>query len=457
MNADNWLWLAVAVRELLLFSAVGFIVFGFDDLFVDIIWIGRHVKRNHTIYRQNSRANAGMFAAPVSPLTLAIFVPAWDESAVIGQMLRRCDEAWGEEGYTVFVGNYPNDPLTFAAVHAVPNHRVHTVKMTTEGPTTKADCLNHLWNAMLIHEMRSGIQFKAIILHDAEDYVHSDELRVFDTLISKLDFIQLPVRPEIDPNSRWISGHYLDEFAEAHLKEMVVREAIGASLPSAGTGCCIRRSSLAQIADLHEGKPFDPTSLTEDYELGLRIGSLGGRSGLVRIKESGGENLVSVRAHFPATLVAAVRQKSRWIVGIAFAGWDRTGWRGGVAEHWMRWRDRRCLLAALFILSAYVAFVACTLMAATGRSVEIGPALYLLLLVNGFLFAWRLGVRAFCVAHLYGPQESLRSIFRVLTSNLIALLACFYAIIRYERMLRVGKVAWDKTSHRFLDAAKESK
>jgi bacteriophage N4 adsorption protein B len=453
MNADYWAWIAAAVRELMLFSAVGFAVFGVDDLCVDIIWIGRHLKRSLTIYRFKARANASMLAAPVSPFKLAIFIPAWDESAVIGQMLGRCGDAWGEQGYTIFVGNYPNDPLTFAAVNAVPNRHVHIVTMTSDGPTTKADCLNHLWTAMVVHETLSGMQFEAIILHDAEDFVHSDELRVFGTLINKLDFIQLPVRPEIDLNSRWISGHYLDEFAEAHLKEMVVREAIGASLPSAGTGCCVRRSFLAQIADLHGGEPFDPASLTEDYELGLRIGSLGGRSGLVRIKEADGKNLVSVRAHFPANLVAAVRQKSRWVVGIAFAGWDRTGWRGGVAEHWMRWRDRRCLLAALFILSAYLALVAGTLLATVGQSVEIGPALYALLLCNGFLFAWRLGVRAFCVALLYGPQESVRSVFRVLVSNLIALLACFYAIIRYERMLRVGEVTWGKTSHRFLDSA----
>jgi bacteriophage N4 adsorption protein B len=453
MNADYWGWVAVVARELMLFSAVGFAVFGIDDLCVDFIWIGRHFKRSLTIYRLKARANASMLAAPVSPSTLAIFVPAWDESEVIGQMLRRCAEAWGEQGCTLFVGTYPNDPLTFTAVQAVPNRHMHIVTMTSDGPTTKADCLNHLWTAMLVHEARVGIQFEAIILHDAEDFVHRDELKVFGTLISKLDFIQLPVRPEVDLNSRWISGHYLDEFAEAHVKEMVVREAIGASLPSAGTGCCVRRSFLALIADLHGDKPFDPASLTEDYELGLRIGSMGGRSGLVRIKEAGGKDLVSVRAHFPATLVATVRQKSRWVVGIAFAGWDRTGWRGGLAEHWMRWRDRRCLLAALFILSAYLALVAATLLVAVGQSVEIGRALYFLLFFNGLLFAWRLSIRAFCVALLYGPQESVRSVFRVLVSNLIALLACFYAIVRYERMLRVGEVTWGKTSHRFLDSA----
>ncbi|MGJ3628815.1 hypothetical protein AB5I41_21435 [Sphingomonas sp. MMS24-JH45] len=33
-----------------------------------------------------------------------------------------------------------------------------------------------------------------------------------------------------------------------------------------------------------------------------------------------------------------MRQKARWMIGIALAGWDRTGWGGDrrVAEMWMR-------------------------------------------------------------------------------------------------------------------------
>jgi adsorption protein B len=36
-----------------------------------------------------------------------------------------------------------------------------------------------------------------------------------------------------------ISGHYCDEFAEAHGKFMPVRQKLGASLPLAGVGCAI--------------------------------------------------------------------------------------------------------------------------------------------------------------------------------------------------------------------------
>jgi bacteriophage N4 adsorption protein B len=449
MDGNHWAMLAVAARELLLFAASGFLLFGTDDVLVDLIWIIRLVRRRLTVYRRTARSSADMLPVPEAPLALAVFVPAWDESAVIGQMLARCGEAWGHSGYQIFVGCYPNDPLTLTALQPFAKGGVHLVKMPCDGPTSKADCLNHIWDAMQCHELDYGIEFAAIILHDSEDFVHCDELSVFRALTPRLALIQLPVQPAIDVRSRWISGHYVDEFAEAHLKEMIVREAIGASLPSAGTGCCIQRAFLARLAELNGGKPFDATSLTEDYELGLRIGSLGGRSGLVRIRESAGKNLVAVRSHFPTTMRSAVIQKSRWIVGIALAGWDRTGWRGGFAEHWMRWRDRRCLLAALFIASGYLSVMLALLMAWYGHALKIDPALRILLIINGFLVIWRVAIRAICVAAVYGRNESVRSVPRIIVSNMIAVLACSYAIVRYQRMLRDGSFSWGKTSHQF--------
>src|SRR3546814_5780456 len=79
--------------------------------------------------------------------------------------------------------------------------------------------------------------------------------------------VQLPVLPLADPQSRWIGGHYLDEFAESHGKDLVVREALGASVPSAGVGCAINRNMMDRIVAMNGGRPFDEASITEDYEL----------------------------------------------------------------------------------------------------------------------------------------------------------------------------------------------
>ena len=72
-------------------------------------------------------------------------------------------------------------------------------------------------------------------------------------LIERFDLVQLPVLPLIVPGSRWVSGHYCDEFAEAHGKQLVVREAIGAGMPSAGVGCALSRSIVQAMADAGGG------------------------------------------------------------------------------------------------------------------------------------------------------------------------------------------------------------
>ena len=94
--------------------------------------------------------------------------------------------------------------------------------------------------------------------------------------------------------------------------------------------------------------PFAPECLTEDYELGLGIAALGGRSRFVRCRGANGR-LVATRACFPDTLEGALRQKTRWVHGIAFQSWDRLGWRARPMDMWMRMRDRRGPLVALVL------------------------------------------------------------------------------------------------------------
>ncbi len=107
-----------------------------------------------------------------------------------------------------------------------------------------------------------------------------------------------------------------------------MREALGAAVPSAGVATAIDRQLLGRIADAAAGQPFDTDCLTEDYELGLRIKALGGRGGLVRLRSGDDRVVVATREHFPATFDAALRQKTRWLIGIGLAGWDRLGSAG---------------------------------------------------------------------------------------------------------------------------------
>lgn len=442
-----------AMRETALFAAAGFLVLGAGDLAIDLIWIGRTLRRRLTVYRRHPRACAGNLPAPTRPGRIALFVPAWDEAGVIGGMLRHALAVLEHPDWRIYVGCYPNDPATIAAVKAVADPRLRLVVAPGPGPTTKADCLNRIWDAMKADEGDDGVRVKAVVLHDAEDVVHSSELRVFETLIERFDLVQLPVLPLLDPASRWIAGHYADEFAEAHGKELVVREAVGAGLPSAGVGCAISREALAELAD-RQGSPFDADSLTEDYELGLKLRALGRRAAFVRIRREPGAPLVATREHFPATIEEAVAQKARWMTGIALSGWDRLGWSGGFAERWMRMRDRQSLFAALLLVAAYAALVLWSALLVLELFTGVGPAplspvLRLMLTINAGLLLWRLAMRFGFVASVYGWREGLRSIPRVFVANAIAMLAARRAIGRYLRIRKTGKATWDKTAHAF--------
>ncbi|MFW1443002.1 hypothetical protein ACEV7Z_23725, partial [Vibrio parahaemolyticus] len=59
--------------------------------------------------------------------------------------------------------------------------------------------------------------------------VHPLELRLFDALLDRHHAVQLPVLPLPHRRSRLIGGHYLDEFAEAHGRNLVVRQLLGAA------------------------------------------------------------------------------------------------------------------------------------------------------------------------------------------------------------------------------------
>lgn len=456
--ADLGWTIAIATRELALAAAILITIIGLDDLLVDLLYASRRFWRRLTIYRRVERVTVETLAPAARPGRFAILVPAWREADVIGAMLRSTLSRLGDGDYQIFVGLYPNDRATMAEVTAVDDPRILPVINRRDGGTTKADNLNAIWHALRFEERRTGVRFKGIVLHDAEDIVHSAELKLFDRLLERFDLVQLPVLPLPDPASPWIAGHYLDEFAESHGKDLVVREAMGAAMPSAGVGCAIRRDMIDRIATLNGGLPFDEAALTEDYELGLKIGQLGGRGVLVRMP-CGGGRVVATREHFPATLDAAVRQKARWLTGIALAGWDRLGWQGSLAERWWRLRDRKAVLAALAMLLAYLAAAGALLMLTLGElrpAIAVPPIappgslLAILLAANVGLLAWRLGLRVLFTARTYGPAQGLLAIPRAVVANLIAILACLHALGQFVAGWRHGRrLAWAKTSHAF--------
>jgi adsorption protein B len=446
--------------ELLLFAMVGLWIGGIDDLLMDLLFLVRKYWRDLSVYARHPRMTTATLPAAAAPGTIAVFIPAWREAEVIAPMLRHALSQWQDARYRIFVGVYPNDPDTVTALTAVAEGepRIVVAVNPRPGPTTKADCLNTLWRAMRACEAREGLTFKAVLLHDAEDVVHADEIRLFDFMIDRFALVQLPVLP-LPGRGGWfnraIADHYCDEFAESHGRLLTVREALGASIPSAGVACAFERAILGQLVDDRHGGPFDPSSLTEYYEVGLRISDMGGRGVFVRMRDQRG-GLVATREFFPDTLHEAVRQKARWMVGISLAGWDRLGWRGGPAEWWMRIRDRRATMAALILCAAYLSFILWAAMLLIGLLVavpplHVSPFMKWLLTANLMLMTWRIVMRALFTGRVYGWRQGLSAIPRTVIANYIAILAARRAIFLYGRSLFGKPLRWDKTSHRFPD------
>ena len=215
-----------AAAELALFAGAGFLLFGINDLVVDLIYFVRAFLAFADDLQALSACLCKLLGVQRKPGLHR------DPGAGLGRSLGdRLDAASRRSsGSTMTITG--SSSAIIATIRRPPRRSpASTIRASSrsqveaDGPTTKADCLNHLYDALIAFEIETGRSAKAVVLHDAEDVVHRFELRIFDGLIDRAAVIQLPVLPLIDPHSRWISGHYCDEFAEAHIKELVVREA----------------------------------------------------------------------------------------------------------------------------------------------------------------------------------------------------------------------------------------
>lgn len=441
-------WLELVGHELLLFAAVWFAIGVLDELAVDLTWLWLRLTRRVE--------TPSLDLDPAQPLRgiAAVLVPAWREAAVVGAMIEHCLSVWPQRDLRIYAGCYRNDPETLAAmIAAAPGDpRVRIVVHDADGPTTKADCLNRIHAALCDDERRGEFAARSVILHDAEDMVHPAALALLDRALDEADFAQLPVRPEPQMGSRFIAGHYGDEFAESHGKGMVVRDWLGIGIPAAGVGCAFSRRAIRVLASQRgSSDPFAEECLTEDYECGLLVSEAGGRGRFLRYRDASGA-LVATREFFPATLGAAVRQKTRWLHGIAFQGWDRLGWHGSPAELWMRMRDRRGRLTALVLGAAYLLLAVWpVLLLARWAGAPVRPVasgIEPLLWFNTVFLAWRTAFRFAFTAREYGWREGIFGILRMPVANIIAIMAGRRALFAYLRTLRGAPVAWEKTEHR---------
>jgi bacteriophage N4 adsorption protein B len=460
-----------------------FLVSGLDDLFIDLCYLARAVYKRLFVLPHHPRLREeDLRTRPEQPI--AVMIPAWHESSVIRQMLRNTRARLDYSNYVIFVGTYPNDPDTAREVDSLESAAPRIVRVTVphDGPTNKADCLNWIYHGIRRHELEERIVFQIFVMQDCEDVIHPLCYQVFNYLIPRKDMVQLPV---LSLERRWYEftgGHYLDEFAQLHYKDLVVRELLDRSLPAAGVGVAFSRRALAAVAGANRSEIFSTRSLTEDYDFGFRLKRLGMRQIFVKFsvergttgaraqpspgaRTRGAAELVGVREYFPSTLRSAIRQKSRWVVGIVMQGWAHIGWSSDWRTNYMLYRDRKSLVTNLATVGGYViVLLVLTVWGIQYLSpegyrfppiVQRGSALWNLLLANFAILLLRVGQRMYCVWRLHGVLQALLSAPRMAWGNIVNFAATVRAIRLYLGHLRTGKaIAWDKTDHIYptLDA-----
>lgn len=460
-----------AVSVLILLSSL-------DDLFVDgYYWVLRFARWRGWAERPDVPTREQLLARPEQHL--AIMVPCWKEDDVIAAMIENLVATFDYRHYVIFVGTYCNDAPTIREVERMRRRyrQLQRVELPNPGPSCKADCLNWVIQAIFLYEQQHGIRFAGVVQHDSEDVVHPLELRLFNYFLPQNAMVQIPV---LSLERQWhqlVASTYADEFIEAHSKDMVVREHLTGMIPSAGVGTCFSREALVRFLETTNNQPFNADSLTEDYDVGMRLARMGMRMAFARVPlmqnrirrtwwRSGGRRASDVTLplcvfeYFPATLKAAYRQKARWVLGIALVGWQQLGWRGSWATRYFLFRDRKGLVTSFASMVAYViaAQFGIVWVAQQLGQVDLNfPSVFgggdfwaWVLAASGFAFLFRMAQRVYFVGSAYGLLQGLLAVPRIVVGNFVNFLAVSRAIKQFFIHWWTGaRLVWDKTAHDF--------
>jgi adsorption protein B len=446
------------IQVLLFYLLVYFAINGLDELGVDARMVVVWMRQRWAGSRLRLPGMERMKRAPEQ--RIGILVPLWQEAAVIEAMVETNLRQVDYQNYDFFLGVYPNDRETLAAVTRLEARypRVHVVVNRRPGPTSKADCLNHVFQEVARFESKHGADFPVLMLHDAEDLLHPASLRLVNWYAVRHGMVQVPVLPLPTPWTEWAHGVYCDEFAEFFQRDLAVRHAEGGFLPSNGVGTAFRRDCLEALAASQEGCLLDGDSLTEDYEIGLKLHQMGCKQILLPLTREYGETLAT-REFFPRSVRDAIRQRTRWISGQCLQSWERNGWplRGSLS-YWF-WRDRKGLvgnfLNALALVLLALSVVATLAPEATGLGRWIWlagsvPGAQVLFLACTMFSVERLAVRTVLVARIYGWGFAMGVAPRMLLSAVMNCVATARALRRYAAARwKRKRLSWLKTEHAF--------
>lgn len=433
------------------FSAVlGSLVFTLDDLWIDLYALMHRLGPRRLSEEDLSR----MHLKPQKKI--AVIIANWHEDEILERMIVGNLAQVEYTNYTFFLGVYPNDEKTWRVARLLEErfHSVVTVVNSRPGPTTKGQMLNEIVGAVIKAEAQTGVVYDFFLLQDSEDVLHPLSLKLINDQADDCDFLQIPVFSFPLGPFKVVGATYVDEFAEVHTKDLLVREKMGAAIPSAGVGTAMSRRLVETYRTLQGGNLLLEDTLTEDYHLGLTAKILGFRSRFVcayRLRQNGLKDFIATREYFPDRFWSSVRQKTRWTLGIAFQGKANLGWRGDWTDRYFLFRDRRGPWNAVLILLSFLTLTVFLSHGVFGWPLPealTGPWFITLAALNMINMIVRLGQRMRAVRLVNGPVDAIMAPLRWPLSNVINCLAAGRALQAHWVSVRTGvKPAWNKTTH----------
>ncbi len=345
------------VASLLAPLAYWVLVNGIDDVFIDIAALFSSIRRRFSADPRH-RVPTEEELDSAAPRLMAIFVATWKEHKVIQKMIDNNVTKLNYPRVEFFVGGYPNDTLTVAAIRqAVDRYpNVHLALTPHDGPSSKADNLNWIYRRMLLHEKEHAVRFEMVLTHDAEDQMDPDALRWINYYALWNDMVQIPVLAIKRPFRDLAHGVYCDDFAEFQFTDMPARQLLVGSIPTNGVGTGFSRVAIDMLAEKYSSRIFEQACLTVDYENGFRIKRLGLPQKFIPIHVRHGRP-IATREYFPLDFKKAVSQKTRWITGITLQSWEFHGALETLRHLYWFWRDRKGLVGNLITPLANILFL----------------------------------------------------------------------------------------------------
>jgi adsorption protein B len=387
--------------------------------------------------------------------TVGVFVANWGEEDVLARMVEGNLARIALPTVRLYLGVYPNDTGTRDVAMALGEkypERVRVIVNTLPGPTSKGQMLNEMFRQVYGAPEPPDM----VVLHDSEDVIDPRTFEVYAAYAADHDFIQVPVFSLNSVDRSMVAATYMDEFAERHTREMIVRDALGATIPSAGVGTCVTKRLIEHFLRVR-GHVLMTGCVTEDYILGVEAKRAGFKAAFAAISadERRGLDYVATREFFPKSLAASIKQKTRWVYGINFEAARRLGWAGDVWDRYFFARDRKGAVAS-FLPPVSLAFLIMVLSGAADPA-AVPPAmdglLSLSFSINFAFLVLRYLMRVQACHQVYGVWDPVGIALRWPVALYINMAAVWRAWKIYlgESAYATRPIVWAKTAHEIPD------